>query len=894
MRDGDDDTGTIEKDGQKYKLLMDYDLFTTSYSIVNVTYPTLQGYTYNNISEEILKFSNFDYEWTNSSGDKETSHINKPWRTARFFYSRNNYPLILRNGNDRHAALSLPFESPLGDTVKANEKGITYYDKDLTDFYKFGGWFTSPDFVEGTEFDYENSNMPAGGRVLYAKWLPVEYNVTFYNDMESYTEDSSIKSVMVERGDTVTTSDIPRTGNELSRPIEGARFSGWYYIDGSGNTVRFDPSMMPVTSDLKLYAGWESDVVSTYAIKYLKKGTSEEIAEPTSGRAFVSTTKTFSAKGGSDLNESGWWPTVPSHSILMRENEVENTFTFEYINKPSVWYRVRYVDASTNEEFADHPSVDRQTSNGVVSEKALYINGYAVDKITKSCVLVASEESDSDAAKNEETSVNVITFYYTKNDSQTIFEVNHYTQNLDNTYSLWQGQTISGVSGTINMEDVYSATLLSSGYIVNDKMTKYEGVVDVNPTGDGYVVIDIYYDRKFYPYVVKYIDAGRGSIIRQYNFPVDPLESGDSPEKHMLGNTVEWKADSVITESGKTYDRLSNETVSVNIHVEEDASGLPVDVNKVKDNVINVYYRERRTFSVRYTAVCIPSDTTYSAEVLSGVRLSRSMEIVSSAADIVGSTVLEYPTEKCKFLGWFDNPDGEGDAVSAALGISRGDIGNIDSDKTYYAVFRPKGEVSTLRIEKYIDSLYYNSNDNPHGFADAGVMEPKNDDDEHGYLNMTKAEQNFVFRIEKYEKDSGNNKGALVGTSYTVMTFGADDKPLETVKDRYGKSYRYMHSKDILIEPGYIYTVTEIGISTETDVAAGLGWRYIFMGVTVPEMVSGTNRISVVPTEPQVDVVYGDTLINAVQKIEFYAVRNSASNDTESDMSSITNKILIK
>ena len=890
----DNEPFDVERNNVKYKKMEDYALFTTSYSINQLSSPLLQGYTIDSsLNEEDPSTTQLVYTWEDTEGPHEAT-INR-CKTARFFYKRNSYDVLFYNGGETHKTVNVPFETPLKNTIEEAQENLTYYVPALKDFYTFDGWYTSPDFAEGTKFDADVSKMPAGGLILYAKWTPVKYNVTFYNDLESYINDTEIKTVQVERGDTVLSNDIPNLrSHTLTSPIAGARFSGWYYIDGSGNTVRFDPSMMPVTSDLKLYAGWESDVVSTYAIKYLKKGTSEEIAEPTSGRAFVSTTKTFSAKGGSDLNESGWWPTVPSHSILMRDNESDNEYTFEYIKKDSVWYRVRYVDASTNEEFADHPSVDRQTSNGVVSEKALYINGYAVDKITKSCVLVASEETDSDAAKNEETSVNVITFYYTKNDSQSIFEVNHYTQNLDNTYSLWQGQTFSVVSGTINMKDVYSTTLLSSGYSVNDTMTKYEGVVDVNPKGGTYVVIDIYYDRKFYPYVVRYIDAGSGDVIKRYDFPVDPLVSGDSREKHMLGNTVEWKANSVITESGKIYDRLSNETVSLSIHVEEDTNGEPVSVDKVKDNVINVYYRERSTFSVRYTAVCIPSDTTYSDEVLGGVRVSRSMEIVSSAADIVGSTVLEYPTEKCKFLGWFDNPDGKGDAISTVREINRVDIGNIDSDKTYYAVFRPKGEVSTLRIEKYIDSLYYNSNDNPHGFADAGVMQPKNDDDKYGYLNMTKAEQNFVFRIEKYEKASGGNKGDLVGTSYTVMTFGADDEPLETVKDRYGKSYRYMHSKDIMIEPGYIYTVTEVGISKETDVAAGLGWRYIFTGVTIPEMVSGTNRIAVVPTEPQVDVVYGDTLINAVQKIEFYAVRNNASNDTESDMSSITNKILIK
>ena len=223
LRDGEDDTGTIEKDGQKYKLLMDYDMFTTSNSIVDVTYPTLQGYSYGD-SQELSKGTGFDYEWTDSSGTTNQKHINEPWKTARFFYSRNNYNLILRNGNGRHAALSLPFESPLGDTVREREKSITYYDTDLSSYYTFGGWFTSPDFIDGTQFDYDSSKMPAGGRVLYAKWLPVEYNVTFYNDMESYIADRSISSVTVERGDTVNTNDIPKI--TLSGPITGARFSG--------------------------------------------------------------------------------------------------------------------------------------------------------------------------------------------------------------------------------------------------------------------------------------------------------------------------------------------------------------------------------------------------------------------------------------------------------------------------------------------------------------------------------------------------------------------------------------------------------------------------------------------------------------------------------------------
>lgn len=605
------------------------------------------------------------------------------------------------------------------------------------------------------------------------------------------------------------------------------------------------------------------------------------------------------------MYESGWWPTVPSHSILMRNDKSDNEYTFEYIKKDSVWYRVRYVDSATGVEI--YGEKDQNTSSGVVSETAVHINEYVVDRITKSLVLVASEESNADAAKNEELSMNVITFYYTKSDTQTIFEVNHYAQDLgkndlDNSgsYSLWQSESHNAsVTDSIDIESYYSSLLKSLGYDVYKAEIGGKvysgGSVDVDPdSSGGYLVVNIYYSRKYYPYAVKYIDKDTDEVLETLEFPLDPIADGDSLEKHILGNTVEWNAPDEFRKDGVIYDRISSADMSLDIRVEEDGSGNVVDMDKIKTNVLNIYYRERSTFTVKYAAVCIPKDSTYSDEILKDVKISKTQEVVSASRDITGAEVLAYPTDKCKFLGWFDNPDGDGAAISTVQRISRGDIGNIDSDKTYYAVFRPKGEVSTLRIEKYIDSLYYNSNDNPHGFADGGVMQPKNDYDEHGYLNMTRAEQSFVFRIEKYEKAADNNKGDLVGTSYTVMTFGADDEPLGAVKDRYGKSYRYMHSKDIMIEPGYIYTVTEVGISKEADVAAGLGWRYIFTGVTIPEMVSGTNRIAVVPTEPQVDVVYGDTLINAVQKIEFYAVRNNASNNTESDMSSITNKILIK
>ncbi len=730
--------------------------------------------------------------------------------------------------------------------------------------------------------------MPAGGLVLYAKWTPIELNVTFYNSFEYYLKDDEISTVKVEYGDTVITSDIPKTTDgTLTRPVTGARFAGWYYIDNSGNETRFDPSVMPVTSDLKLYAGWRSDVISSYTVGYVKKGTDEEIVDPTNGAAFVATTKTFSAKSGSDLYETGWWPTVPSHSLIIDEDNLNNIYNFEYIAKPSVWYRVRYINSSTGEEMSGYPQEDKNTSSGVVSEQAPHISGYVVDRVTKSCVLTASAETDADAAKNEELGINVITFYYTENSSQTVYEVNHYTQNLGDSesYSLYQSQTVKAAYGeSVDIESLYLDSLLETGYKVNNSKTTYTGTVSVNSETDGYLVIDIYYDRKCYPYVIKYIDSGTNTVLAQFNFPVEPLADGDSLDTHILGNTVKHSAPLKYDYNGKVYDRVSNEIVNINICVEDGSDGNPVDVSSVSRNVINVYYRERSSFTVKYCAVCIPADSETAKDILDNVNISLNQEIVSNASDIYGCSVLSYPKENCEFLGWFENPDGIGNALTISENIGYANIGDIVESKTYYAVFTTDIKMSTLRIEKYIDSLYYDSKDNPHGFKSGGVASPKNDNDKQGYLNYTNAEQNFLFKIEKYEKTGSNTRGELAGTFYTLIKFDADEKPLAKTVEKEHTTYSYMKYKNIMVDPRYIYVVTELEISDDPEKPAGLAWRYVFKGSDV----SGTfdNKTSV-------EVVYEDTDIDDGRNVGFYAVRNDSTRDIESDMSSIKNTIVI-
>ena len=116
---------------------------------------------------------------------------------------------------------------------------------------------------------------------------------------------------------------------------------------------------MPVTKDMKVYGKWSSNVLKQYTIYYKIQDTDTEIAAPTTGSGLEGITKTFEAKGGTDLYanyQEGYFPETKSHSLTLDINATEendtNTFTFWYIKKEAVPYTVKYLNKATGEPVA--------------------------------------------------------------------------------------------------------------------------------------------------------------------------------------------------------------------------------------------------------------------------------------------------------------------------------------------------------------------------------------------------------------------------------------------------------------------------------------------------------------------------------------------------------------
>ena len=395
------------------------------------------------------------------------------------YYTRNSYNLSFYNYNAVVAGKggSVQYEAPLSSYYFKPD----YPDKLEKNAYVFSGWYTTSGCFEGSEADLNTLTMPASDLVLYAKWVPKTHTVKTY----------LTKDVLDNNGQAIQTwTDVPHgtalTDPPANREREPYTFVGWFYISDTDEEKAFDFSM-PVNRDLNLYAKWRADVNVDYVIHYrLEDGTT--IAEDTTGSALAGTTKTFAAKTFGMLNEgyqTGYYPLEGSHSIQM---DIEgNEYTFVYVAREKVNYTVRYLERNT--ETVLYAEKSSETSDAVITEKFVKIKGYAPDAYQKQLVLSADDTK------------NVLTFWYTKDETHAPLQKIHLIQNLTNDeYTEYQSST--NLNATIGT-DYSESPLTLTGFTYNAGKSTASGKL----SADG-LVLKLYYDRNVYPYKFRFLVQG--------------------------------------------------------------------------------------------------------------------------------------------------------------------------------------------------------------------------------------------------------------------------------------------------------------------------------------------------------------------------------------------------
>ena len=529
------------------------------------------------------------------------------------------------------------------------------------DAYYFEAWYTTPNFIEGTQM-LQDYLMPARDAALYARWLPISHDVTFsysYTDMKSgiYVDG---KTLSVKHQDIIYTQDIPDSSgwDGISGDKKNYEFVGWFYEDENGVKRSFDPETMPVISDMHLFAEWRSASIVEYTVRYVDTD-GNRIADDLTGYAYAGTTKTFTAKTGGELGEGfreGYFPQTSSHSIIAGE-EQEYTFVYKHIPE-GVGYTVRYLERGTEKEL--HAPKKGHSTSAVITERFELISDYISDAFYKTMILSSDENQ------------NVITFWYTENKSDAFYAVEYLTEDLDgNGYTLYSRVEMVGKIGDDISADIIGITGFDYSRTkaeIDSKDAEVKVSADktsVSAKLDKGLVIRIYYNRNDYNYSVEYLEYGGEHQMLEK--PVNNV-----PARY--GSTVAHEASDRLEVNGRKYIRVG----------EAQQSRVITDNNDQK----MIFYYQLQTVTITY----IPR-SLYPGAV--GGTVTPGSETVSGT--VTGSTA--EPDKNYRFVGWyFDSqcvyPVPE-EWVTDTYKITPGELYYGDAgeqpyqNNIYYALFEP-------------------------------------------------------------------------------------------------------------------------------------------------------------------------------------------------------------
>ncbi len=585
---------------------------------------------------------------------KEGTDNGNSYNNAAFYYTRNSYTLTFNDGYNDVKTESVQYEAPLSTYSTYEPKVPSAYEPGSV---VFGGWYLNPEGT-GAEYKLNEHTMPADNVLLYAKWVPVNHTVKFYLDQDAFKEGTTLEGyevINVPHGSKVST--VPAT------PTNGSyTFVGWFYME-NGVEKAFDFANMPVNKDLKVYGKWSSNVLKAYTIYYKIQGTDTEIAAPTTGSGLAGATKTFEAKGGTDLYadyQEVYFPVTKSHSLTIdinatAENDT-NVYTFWYVQKEAVPYTVKYLNKETGQPVATEKTVSNNCK-AVVTETFVPVSGMMPDAYQKRLVVSA-----------EEGAVNEIIFYYTKDTTHAYYKITHYTENLATDAEgnpTWTEYATSQAVG--NIGDPYTAEPMNiPGFTYNSEV---EGTVASGKLTANGLELKLYYTRNSYPYVIHHYLENTTTTV-----------AADEKGSDFYGKVISKNAKTDLMD----YTAKDPNSQTLNIRIEEDQT-------EVKLNIINFYYKEKEA-TINYEVVGPENCGTVSRD-------SETLKVLSGTAQ--GSTA--SANQGFRFVGWYTDSNCT-EPVTGTNGTVSGNkftpakVNGRNVEATYYAKFEP--DTTSLTITK--------------------------------------------------------------------------------------------------------------------------------------------------------------------------------------------------
>ncbi len=543
--EGQDTAELTLSDDRQYYLRNVYDTCDNS-TAGEQTAPAIEGFEYTGY-----------YVSKNLNKGEYDAAIYESAMDVNFYYSRNTYDLTFTNYGKFVKTEGVVFDQDISGKSFVPE----YPDGQEKDALEFVSWYTTPTFIEGTEFKFDT--MPAHDVALYAKWELVTHKVNFWLDADkkvSVVDYSDITHGMTIPERYQSPDDYVDPDEWLEQNKEHAYskydFAGWYYMDGDVEK-RFDIKTMPIKTDMDIYAKWTSDEPVKFVFRYVHvdaNGNAIEIAPPTEGLALPNSPVTMSAKIGADLTQVpngndplSYIPEVSSHTLDIEVDEEKNVFVFKYHMPEKVEYTVQYLAAkyidvdgkpvlviSLNDNGEPIHLIDEKT---VETDKAVVTENYVpvpnrMPQATQLRLIVSMD------AKS-----NVIQFFYVENVQDAPYNVSHYIVDHTGKASLHISETnktgkinANVAVNKLNEADIPGYTFAYAKVAVPElKNGKWEDVLydvpatQITGTHVTYQLpaagmhVYLYYEPIKYPFVVQYLDdkTGEPLVDMQTNIPIE-------------------------------------------------------------------------------------------------------------------------------------------------------------------------------------------------------------------------------------------------------------------------------------------------------------------------------------------------------------------------------------
>ena len=234
--------------------------------------------------DEVSAFAQAAVEWANANG--LIRGLDDGRLAPRSNASRAEFAAILNRFFKAFVpdSLTVTFDLGYGDdsvyakTIVEDGKTVERPDDPVRSGYDFVGWYTAK--TGGEKFDFDSAITK--DVTLYARWSArsnprptPEYTVTFNSN-----EGSEVSSQKVLKGECATEPEAPAK--------DGFTFEGWFSDEALTKAYDFDS---PVTSDITLYAKWESSASDDLGDEESKEVTENDLFRLSTDRFEVNLTE---------------------------------------------------------------------------------------------------------------------------------------------------------------------------------------------------------------------------------------------------------------------------------------------------------------------------------------------------------------------------------------------------------------------------------------------------------------------------------------------------------------------------------------------------------------------------------------------------------------------------